>query len=42
MDERFDKKNADLGQIQTRMENENQIYKSRYESIMAMLTKLVA
>ncbi|KAI5410411.1 hypothetical protein KIW84_055788 [Lathyrus oleraceus] len=46
LDERFDKAIVDLqqhvGQIHTRMDNEKQVANIRYESIIFILTKLVA
>lgn len=42
MDERFDKTNVDLEQIQTIMDNEKKNSDSIYENIMGMLTKLAA
>lgn len=42
MDERFDKTNPDLEQIQTRMNNGNHGSDSRYENIVDLFTMLVA
>ncbi|KAI5384205.1 hypothetical protein KIW84_071277 [Lathyrus oleraceus] len=42
MDESFNRTNADLEQIQIRMDNKKQISDSRYENITSMLTKLAS